>query len=54
MSSTKRNDDLRANQVAEIEHLIELNEIETGRGANQIGTLQRPETDVDSRLIFIS
>jgi hypothetical protein len=42
VSSTKRNDDLRANQVAEIEHLIELNEIETGRGANQIGTLQRP------------
>ncbi|ONM31703.1 hypothetical protein ZEAMMB73_Zm00001d040636 [Zea mays] len=32
VSSTKRNDDLRANQVAEIEHLIELNEIETGRG----------------------
>jgi hypothetical protein len=42
VSSTKRNDDLRANQVAEIEHLIELNEIETGRGINQIGTLQRP------------
>jgi hypothetical protein len=42
VSSTKRNDDLRANQVAEIEHLIELNEIETGRGINQIGTLQCP------------
>jgi hypothetical protein len=42
VSSTKRNDDLRANQVAEIEHLIELNEIETKRGTNQIGTMQRP------------
>ena len=42
VSSSKRNDDLNANQVAEIEHLIELNELETGSGANQIGTLQRP------------
>jgi hypothetical protein len=42
VSSSKRNDDLRANQVAELEHLIELSELDTGRGANQIGTLQRP------------
>ena len=42
VSSSKRNDNLNANQVAEIEHLIELNELETGSGANQIGTLQRP------------
>jgi hypothetical protein len=41
-SSSKRNDDLRAHQVAELEQLIELSELETGRGANQIGTLQRP------------
>ena len=31
-----------ANQVAEIQNLIELNELETGSGANQIGALQRP------------
>ncbi|KAJ1269938.1 hypothetical protein BS78_06G016400 [Paspalum vaginatum] len=42
VSSSKRNDDLHANQVAEMELLIELNELETGRGANQIGTLKRP------------
>ena len=42
VSSSKRNDDLRAHQVAELEQLIELSELETGRGANQIGTLQRP------------
>ena len=42
VSSTKRNDDLHDNQVAEMEHLIELNELETGSGANQIRTLHRP------------
>ncbi|CAD6334555.1 unnamed protein product [Miscanthus lutarioriparius] len=39
----KRNDDLHDNQVAEMEHLIELNELETGSGANQIRTLHHPE-----------
>lgn len=38
VSSSKRNDDLRAYQVAEMENLGEL---ETGSGANQIGTLKR-------------
>ena len=42
VSSSKRNDELHANQVAEMEHLIELSELETGSGANQVGTLQRP------------
>lgn len=41
-SSCKRNDELRANQVAEIQNLVELDELETGSGANQIGALQRP------------
>lgn len=27
--------------VAELEHLIEIEEVETGRGLNQLGTLQR-------------
>jgi hypothetical protein len=40
-SSSKRNDDLYVNQVAEMELLIELDELETRRGANQIGTLKR-------------
>jgi len=33
---------LQSAQVAEIESMISSNEIETGNGANQIGTLQRP------------
>jgi hypothetical protein len=42
VSSSKRNDELHAHQVAEMENLIELSELETGRGANQVRTLQRP------------
>ncbi|XP_062161851.1 uncharacterized protein LOC133868851 [Alnus glutinosa] len=42
VGSSKRNDELQSAQVAEIESMIASNEIETGRGANQIGTLQRP------------
>ena len=41
-SSTKRNDELLANQAAEIARLVELGELDTGRGQNQIGTLQKP------------
>ncbi|XP_062162038.1 uncharacterized protein LOC133869083 [Alnus glutinosa] len=46
VGSSKRNDELQSVQVAEIESMIASNEIETRRGANQIGTLQRP---VDTR-----
>ncbi|XP_044348017.1 zinc finger MYM-type protein 1 [Triticum aestivum] len=42
VSSSKRNDELQVNQVTEMEHLIELSELETRSGANQVGTLQRP------------
>jgi hypothetical protein len=41
VSSSKRNDELHAHQVAEMENLIELGDLETGSGANQIGTLKR-------------
>ncbi|XP_074374184.1 uncharacterized protein LOC141714569 [Apium graveolens] len=41
-SSSKRHDELQANQIAEIEHLKEIEEIQTGKGLNKIGTLQRP------------
>jgi hypothetical protein len=41
-ASPKRNDELLANQAAEIEREIELGELDTGKGANQIGSLQRP------------
>ncbi|GLU17296.1 hypothetical protein SLE2022_336730 [Rubroshorea leprosula] len=41
-SSCKRHDELQATYALEIAHLVEINEIETGRGANQLGTLQRP------------
>jgi Domain of unknown function (DUF4371) len=39
--SPKRNDELLANQAAEIMCDIELGELDTRRGANQIGSLQR-------------
>jgi hypothetical protein len=42
VGSSKRNDELQSTQVVEIESMISSNEIETGRGANQIGTLQQP------------
>ncbi|KAF5458222.1 hypothetical protein F2P56_022269, partial [Juglans regia] len=41
VGSSKRHDELQSAQAAEIENLIASNEIETGKGANQIGTLQR-------------
>jgi hypothetical protein len=41
-ASPKRNDELLANQAAEIEREIELGDLDTGKGANQIGSLQRP------------
>jgi hypothetical protein len=40
--SPKRNDELLANYVAEIIRDIDLGELDIGRGANQIGPLQRP------------
>ncbi|XP_057760516.1 uncharacterized protein LOC130980888 [Arachis stenosperma] len=40
-SSCKRNDELRSTYATEISHLVATNQIETGRGANQIGTLKR-------------
>ncbi|KAG7968215.1 hypothetical protein I3843_08G142400 [Carya illinoinensis] len=39
--SSKRHDELQSAQAAEIESLIASKEIETGKWANQIGTLQR-------------
>ncbi|XP_044337659.1 zinc finger MYM-type protein 1-like [Triticum aestivum] len=41
-ASTKRSDELLANQAEEIAREIELGELDTGRGQNQIETLQRP------------
>ncbi|KAJ4807146.1 zinc finger MYM-type-like protein [Rhynchospora pubera] len=40
--SAKRNDELLKNQAEEIVRAVELGELESGRGANQIGALQRP------------
>ena len=40
--SPKRNDELLATQAEEITREIELGELDTGRGANQMGSLQRP------------
>ena len=38
MNSSKRNDELQHAQVEQVENMIASNEIETGRGANQIDT----------------
>ncbi|KAK9741223.1 hypothetical protein RND81_03G090100 [Saponaria officinalis] len=40
-ASLKRHDELQANKGAEIETLLFRGELETGRGANQIGTLKK-------------
>ncbi|XP_042386705.1 zinc finger MYM-type protein 1-like [Zingiber officinale] len=40
-SSCKRNDELKNAHAYDIAYLIAINELETGRGLNQIGTLQR-------------
>ncbi|XP_029151619.1 uncharacterized protein [Arachis hypogaea] len=40
-SSSKRHDELHAAKTDEIIHLLEIDELETGKGANQIGTLKR-------------
>ncbi|XP_021744853.1 zinc finger MYM-type protein 1-like [Chenopodium quinoa] len=40
--ASKCHDELQASQIAELDNLIEIEEIETAKGLNQIGTLQRP------------
>ncbi|XP_059429354.1 uncharacterized protein LOC132163185 [Corylus avellana] len=40
--SSKRHDDLQSIHAVELENLVASNAIETGRGINQIDTLQRP------------
>ncbi|KAL7591212.1 hypothetical protein Lser_V15G31691 [Lactuca serriola] len=40
-ASSKRHDELQKAKATEIEHLLELGEIESGKGLNQIGTLRR-------------
>ncbi|XP_058211520.1 uncharacterized protein LOC131323690 [Rhododendron vialii] len=41
-ASPKRHTELQSAQAIEIEHMLNTGERETGRGANQIGTLHRP------------
>ncbi|KDO45511.1 hypothetical protein CISIN_1g038819mg, partial [Citrus sinensis] len=40
-ASCKRNDELKHAKANEIAHMLALDELETGKGLNQIGTLQR-------------
>ena len=40
VGSSKRNDELQHAPAEQVENMIASNEIETGRGANEIGTLQ--------------
>ncbi|KAH9647563.1 TTF-type domain-containing protein [Citrus sinensis] len=41
-ASCKRNEELKCAQATDIEYMISIDELESGRGLNQIGTLQRP------------
>ena len=41
-ASCKRNDELKRAQAADIEYMISIDELESERRLNQIGTLQRP------------
>ena len=43
-ASPKRQNELQCAQAAEVEHMLHTGERETGRGANQIGTLHRAGT----------
>ncbi|XP_023761575.2 uncharacterized protein LOC111910009 [Lactuca sativa] len=40
-ASSKRHDELQKAKATEIEHLLELSEIESNKGLNQVGTLRR-------------
>ena len=40
-STTKRHNELQAAQLEEISYLLEIDEIVSGKGANQVGTLKR-------------
>ena len=51
VGSSKCHFEFQSIQFVEIERLTASNEIETGREANQIGTLQQPG-DIDGLLIF--
>ncbi|KDO39165.1 hypothetical protein CISIN_1g0403351mg, partial [Citrus sinensis] len=41
-ASWKRHDELKCAQAADIEYMISIDELESGRGLNQVGTLPRP------------
>ncbi|XP_019179276.1 PREDICTED: zinc finger MYM-type protein 1-like [Ipomoea nil] len=54
-ASCKRNDQLKAAHASNISHLLSIDELESGRGLNQIGSLQRPgDTRWSSHLKSIS
>jgi len=40
-SSSKRHDELQAAKLDEIAYLLEIDELENGKGVNQIGTIKR-------------
>ncbi|XP_071687214.1 uncharacterized protein [Rutidosis leptorrhynchoides] len=42
-ASSKRHDELQKSKALEIKHLLELGEIKSGKGANQVGTLNRAD-----------
>ncbi|XP_052295676.1 uncharacterized protein LOC107177821 isoform X6 [Citrus sinensis] len=51
----QRNEELKRAQAADIEYMISIDELESGRGLNQIGTLQRPgDTRWSSRFRSVS
>ncbi|XP_042400838.1 uncharacterized protein LOC121990842 [Zingiber officinale] len=54
-ASSKRNDQLKVTHASNIAHLLNINELESGKGLNQIGSLQRAgDTRWSSHLKSIS
>ena len=54
-ASYKHNDELKCAQAVDIEYMISIDEFESGRGLNQIGTLQRlMDTRWSSHFILVS
>jgi hypothetical protein len=54
-SSSKRHDELHDAQILELAHLLDIDQIDTGKGANQIRALKRPgDTRWGSHLASVS
>jgi hypothetical protein len=53
-ASCKHNDKLRVFQVAIIEYLVNISEIEMDKGVNQVGGLQRAKLEIIDRVRILN